>query len=127
MHAQAIHADLPVTDTVAGARSTTRGSATTFRCGTLTVGTLSPAHGHHRSGGRPHPNGMIEAPPAEVLGAIYQTDFYELRANLTRLPALDSRVAPREDAGVANDEYAVVVLGRGFCASVAALRAVEKG
>ena len=45
----------------------------------------------------------------------------------SRLPALESRVAPREEAGVANFDDNVVVLGLGFCGSVAALRAVEKG
>jgi len=36
-------------------------------------------------------------------------------------------VAPREETGVANFDYDVVVLGWGVCGNVAALRAVEKG
>jgi len=40
-------------------------------------------------------------------------------------PSLDSHVAPREEAGVANFDYDLVVIG--FGRSLAALRAVEKG
>jgi hypothetical protein len=40
---------------------------------------------------------------------------------------LDSCVAPREEAGVANFDYDMVVLSWGFCGRVAALPALEKG
>lgn len=42
-------------------------------------------------------------------------------------PALDSRVAPREEAGVANFDDDGVVIGWGFGGAVAALGAVERG
>jgi hypothetical protein len=55
-----------------------------------------------------------------LLAAAFLAAFTPRRTRVTR-------VAPREEAGVANFDDDMVVLGWGLCGSVAALRAVEKG